>query len=129
MNSEVLKKRYKKFAIDLAFLIKDLQKNTINIAYSNQLIRSFSSPGANYSSVCRAKSTADFTNNLKIVEDELDKSFYFPELVHFFNTAFNAQFDFLIKEVNELLAITVSSILAVRKKNYYLFHTIVNLKS
>jgi four helix bundle protein len=36
---------------------------------SNQLIRSSSSVGANYRASQRAKSTADFINNLKIVEE------------------------------------------------------------
>jgi four helix bundle protein len=117
MNSEDLKKRFKKFAIDVALLIKDLPKNTINTAYSNQLIRSSSSPGANYRAACRAKSTADFINKLKIVEEELDESVYFLELLQYFNPGFNDRFDILIKEGNELLAITVSSILTVKQNS------------
>jgi hypothetical protein len=45
MNSEDLKKRFKKFAIDVALLITELPKNAVNIPYSNQIIRSSSSPG------------------------------------------------------------------------------------
>jgi four helix bundle protein len=116
MNSEDLKKRFKKFAIDVALLIKDLPKNSINIAYSNQLIRSSSSPGANYRAACRAKSAADFINKLKIVEEELDESIYFLELLQFFNSAFNERFNILIKEGNELMAITVSSINTSKSK-------------
>jgi four helix bundle protein len=117
MNSDDLKKRFKQFAIDVALLIKDLPKNTVNTAYSNQLIRSSSSPGANYRAACRAKSTADFVNKLKIVEEELDESVYFLELLLHFNPVFNERFNYLIKEGNELLAITVSSIKTIRKKS------------
>jgi len=117
MNSEDLKKRLKKFAIDVALLIKELPKNTINTPYSNQLIRSSSSPGANYRAACRAKSTADFINKLKIVEEELDESIYFLELLQYFNTIFNDRFNILITEGNELLAITVKSIKTLREKN------------
>jgi four helix bundle protein len=69
-----LKKRFKDFAIAIGEYIQVLPKNTINIAYSNQLIRSSSSPGTNYRSALRGKSTADFIDKLKIVEEELDES-------------------------------------------------------
>jgi four helix bundle protein len=116
MNNEDLKKRFKKFAIDVALLIKELPKNTVNTAYSNQLIRSSSSPGANYRAACRAKSTADFINKLKIVEEELDESVYFLELLQYFKPDFNDHFIILIKEGDELLAITVTSLKTLRKK-------------
>ena len=50
-------------------------------AYVNQLIRCSSSVGANYRASQRAKSTADFINKLKIVEEEADESHYFLELL------------------------------------------------
>ncbi|MGE5355824.1 MAG: four helix bundle protein [Deltaproteobacteria bacterium] len=116
MNSEDLKKRFKKFAIDVALLIKSLPKDGINIPYSNQLIRSSSSPGANYRAACRAKSSADFINKLKIVEEELDESVYFLELLLYFNSSYNDHFNLLIEEGNELLAIIVKSLKASREK-------------
>ena len=110
MSIEGLKKRYMRFAIDSAVLISKLPKNTINNAYCNQLIRSSSSPGANYRAACRAKSTADFINKLKIVEEELDECLYFFELLHHFNPSFEDQFIKLSNENKELLAITVQSL-------------------
>src|SRR5687767_15929734 len=102
-----LKNRYKNFAIATGMLILQLPKSIINTAYSNQLIRSSSSPGTNYRAACRGKSTADFINKLKIVEEELDESIYFLELVQHFNPDFEGQISKLIKESNELLAMTV----------------------
>ena len=113
-----LKTRYKKFAIDVALLIQKVPKNTINIAYSNQLIRSSSSPGTNYRAACRAKSTADFINKLKIVEEELDESIYFLELLEHFNSNLSIELNVLIKEGGELLAITVASLKTSRTKQY-----------
>ena len=115
MSIESLKSRYKRFAIDVALLIKDLPRNTININYSNQLIRCSSSPGANYRAACRAKSTADFINKLKIVEEELDESIYFLELLEHFNAAQETAFKKVTVEGNELLAITVQSIKTCRQ--------------
>ncbi|PCH68040.1 MAG: four helix bundle protein [Bacteroidetes bacterium] len=116
MNSEVLKNRFKNYAIEVALLIRDLPRNTINIPYSNQLIRCSSSPGANYRAACRAKSMRDFINKLKIVEEELDETIYFLELLRYFNSDFRDQIDILIKEGNELLAITVASLKTSRAK-------------
>lgn len=111
-----LKKRHKQFAIDVATLILQLSKSIINTAYSNQLIRSSSSPGTNYRAACRAKSMKDFINKLKIVEEELDESVYFLELLHHFNPDYRDIIDDLIKEGNELLAITITSIKTSRSK-------------
>ena len=111
-----LKKRHTQFAIDVATLILQRPKSVINTAYSNQLIRSSSSPGTNYRAACRAKSMKDFINKLKIVEEELDESVYFLELLHHFNPDHRHIIDELTKEGNELLAITITSIKTARSK-------------
>ena len=56
--------------------------NLVNRAYGNQLIRSASSVGANYRATRRAKSNADFINKFKIVEEELDESLFFLEMIN-----------------------------------------------
>jgi four helix bundle protein len=116
MSIEALKLRFKKFAINNAIFIQNLPKNPINIPYCNQLIRSSSSPGANYRAACRAKSPADFINKLKIVEEELDESVYFLELLDYFNSESATENEIIRKEADELLAITVQSIKTARAK-------------
>lgn len=98
-----LKKRFFQIAINVALLIQKLPKSTINSAYSKQLVRSSSSPGTNYRAATRGKSSADFINKLKIVEEELDESPYFLELLHYFNLEQRPEIEVLIKETNELL--------------------------
>src|SRR5688572_1255836 len=98
MAMQDLKKRYLQFAINVALLIQELPKSIINNAYSNQLIRSSSSPGTNYRAACRGKSTADFINKLKIVEEELDESMYFLEHIQHYSPKFQAQIANLINE-------------------------------
>ena len=62
-----LKSRYKNFAIETGESIQRLPKGILYSAYSNQLIRSSSSPGTNYRAACRGKSAADFIEpNLKL---------------------------------------------------------------
>ena len=117
MSIEELKSRFKKFAIRVAKLIQQLPKSTINNAYCNQLIRSSSSSAANYRAACRGKSPADFINKLKIVEEELDESIFFLEMLEEFNEVETDEINFLVKEGNELLAITVKSIITTRTNN------------
>jgi four helix bundle protein len=110
MNSEDLKRRTKKFAVDAARFCENLKPTYAILAYSKQLIRSSSSVGANYRAACRAKSTADFINKLKIVEEELDESIYFLELIAEIEPSIKENSLLLIKEGNELLSIIVASI-------------------
>jgi len=111
MNSETLKIRTKAYSISIGKLIISLPYNTLNKNYSNQLVRCSSSVGANYRAACRAKSTADFLNKLKIVEDELDESMFFLELLEELKVEIQKNWN----EGNELLSIMVSSIITLRK--------------
>jgi four helix bundle protein len=109
-----LKQRTKRFALDCWILSSQLPKTREFNAYVNQLIRSSSSVGANYRAAQRAKSSADFLNKLKIVEEEIDESDYFLELL--FEVCLIEKLDFepnfqpLMKESKELTAIIVAAI-------------------
>ena len=107
---EAFKNRTKKFAIGIWRLCEKLPKSREYNAYCNQLIRSSSSVGANYRAACRAKSTADFINKLKIVEEEADESMYFSELLMEINEKFSKGVKTLHSEANEILSIIVASI-------------------
>ena len=115
MNSETLKIRTKAYSISIGKLIISLPYNVLNKNYSNQLVRCSSSVGANYRAACRAKSTADFLNKLKIVEEELDESMFFLELLEEFNPDLKVEILKNWKEGNELLSIIVSPIITIRK--------------
>ena len=117
MTAEELKARTKKFAIDGAKLCKVLPNQIPTLFYVRQIIRSSSSVGANYRAPCRAKSTADFINKLKIVEKEADETVFFLELILEFEINFESEIKKLIKEGNEILSICVASINTARKKN------------
>jgi len=110
VNSETLKNRTKKIAIDTAKFCEELKPTYSILAYTKQLIRCSSSVGANYRPACRAKSTADFINKLKIVEEEADESIYFLELISELAPSSREKANLLIKEANELLSIIVASI-------------------
>ncbi len=103
------------FAVAVAKMIDQLPNTLSNQAYFRQLARASSSIGANYRATKRAKSTNDFLNKLKIVEEEADEAVYFLELL----TALNPQYVRLLKpltqEGTEILKMIVASIKKVRE--------------
>jgi four helix bundle protein len=106
MKKEEMLQRTKHYAITNAKLVLDIPYNIVNRNYADQLGRSASSSGANYRAACRAKSKADFINKLKIVEEELDETLFFLELL----VELNQRITPIYKEGNELLSIIVAAI-------------------
>ena len=111
-----MKTRTKKFTIDCAILCSKLPNSREYNAYVNKLIRCSSSVGANYRASQRAKSSADFINKLKIVEEEADESNFFLEILLEINKnqEIKDEMNMLLKEGNEILAIVVASIKTAR---------------
>ena len=97
-----MKARTKKFSIDSDFLSSKLQITREFNVYVNQLIRCSSSVGANYRASQRAKSSADFINKLKIVEEEADESCFFLEIILEINRNQDLKLEIekLLKEAN-----------------------------
>ena len=110
-----LKERTKKFAVDCWLMCQKLPHSREYNAYVNQLLRSSSSVGANYRAAQRAKSTADFINKLKIVEEETDESMYFLELLEEVANQDVGEIKRLRVEANEVLSIIVASINTARR--------------
>ena len=110
-----LNKRKKKFAIDCWHLCANLPHTREYNNYVIQLLKSSSSVGANYRAALRAKSTADFINKLKIVEEEADESVYWLEILMEITDQQSEIINKLHKEAKELLAITVASIKTKRQ--------------
>jgi len=116
MNSDDLKKRLKIFALRIIKLAESLPNNITGKTIGNQIIRSGTSPGANYRSACLGKSDKDFLNKLKMVEEELDETIYWLELIIESDLIKADLLDDLIKENQELFKIIVSSIISMKKK-------------
>ena len=116
MNAIELKKRLQTFALRIIKLTERLPNNITGKMLGNQIIRSGTSPGANYRSACLGKSDKDFLNKLKMVEEELDETLYWLELIIQSELIKEDLLKDLIKENNELLKIIVSSITTMKKK-------------
>ena len=112
MNSKKVDivKRLKTLAVNTGKLCLGLDYNIVNKIYINQIVRCSSSASANYRAACRGKSKADFLNKLRIVEEELDETMHFYELLAEFNENRKQQLRELYIEANELLSIVVASI-------------------
>ena len=76
MTSEELKERLRRFGIRVLKMSDHLPKNYSSLVISRQITRSASSTGANYRAACRSKSSRDFINKLKMVEEELDETLF-----------------------------------------------------
>lgn len=111
---EELKRRTKNFAIDNFRLCQSLPTEFVD--YKRQLIRCSSSVGANYRAACRAKPTKDFINKLKIVEEELDESLFFNEIITELSTDLDPKWKEVYEEGNQLLSILVKSITTLKRK-------------
>jgi len=117
MTKEELISRNKKFAIEVLKIVALLPSNRVHDALVRQLVRSSTSVGANYRAACRAKSTADFINKLKIVEEEADESSYFLDLLSEIDNGKNKEvLNGLLSESNQLTSIYVASLKTMREK-------------
>ena len=114
-----LKVRTKTFALRVIKVVDALPKTRTANVIGNQLLRSGTSVGANYRAACRARSTADFIAKMGIVEEEADESVYWMELLIDSKLMSPPQLSDLIKEANELVAITVIRIPALLRYGGY----------
>lgn len=81
MDKEELKERFRKFSLRIIKMV-DCMPNTIaGNAIAKQVIRSGTSPAANYRAACIAKSSKDFLNKLKMVEEEIDETSHWLSIV------------------------------------------------
>jgi len=116
MDQKDLKERTKQFALRIIRLVEALPKGRTAGVIGRQLLRCGTSVGANYRAACRARSNADFISKMGIVEEEADESLYWMELLIEAEIVESVKLESLMKEANEILAMTVSSIKTARKR-------------
>lgn len=117
MNKEEMKRRTKQFALRVIRLVESLPRGQTAVVIGRQLLRSGTSVGANYRAACRAKSTADFISKMGTVEEEADESLYWMELLIETGMVKPEPLESLMKEADELLAITVASINTAKRRS------------
>ena len=115
MTKEEMKNRTKKYALRVIKAVQALPNDRVANVLGSQFLRAGTSVGANYRAVCRAKSTADFLNKLKIVEEECDESLYWMEMLIESGSLKPKLGDSLMNEGAEILSMVVASIKTARR--------------
>jgi four helix bundle protein len=116
MDRDELKIRLKQFALRVIKLVDNMPKTRSGNALANQIIRSGTSPYANYCAACIGKSEKDFLNKLKMVEEELDETAHWLELIMDSGMIQRERLLELHSENLELLKIITRSIITMREK-------------
>ena len=114
MNEREFQRRTKTLALQAIRLTDLLPKTATADVLFRQLLRSATSVGANYRAACRARSSADMINKLRIVEEEADESIYWMELLAESGVIPLACLSDLMKQADEIVAMTVASIKTLR---------------
>ena len=116
---ENLKRRTKKFAIDVIKSSRQLPDSTEYRIIKGQVIRSSCSVAANYRAASRAISTKPMYSKMKIVEEESDESQFWLEILDELldvSEKDNLALGILMQESAELTAIFSSSVRSLRSR-------------
>lgn len=81
MNQAELKERMTTFGVNIIKIVNIMPNSVAGLAIAKQIVRSGTSPSANYRAACLAKSDKDFVNKLKMVEEELDETCHWLEMI------------------------------------------------
>ena len=87
-----------------------------SVALAKQIIRSGTSPSANYRAACLAKSDKDFINKLKMVEEELDETCHWLDLILRSQIMPVSILQPMVQEANELSNIISKSIVTMKTR-------------
>ena len=109
MTPKEVQARTKALAFRMMNLVDALPRSTPGQVIVPQLLRSATSVGANYRAACRAQSHAEFAAKLSVVVEEADESHYWLELLHESKQMKPERFSELLKESNEIVAISVTA--------------------
>jgi len=111
-----LRERLKEYALRIIRLYESLPKHGAVHVVTHQLLRSGTSPGAQYREACRAKSNADFISKIEGSSQELDESDYWLELLIDGGFVTKSKLQSLRDETQELISIFVSMALKAKSR-------------
>jgi four helix bundle protein len=115
MDAKEFKDRTMKFGLSVIDLVESVPSRLVSDVLSRQLVRSATSVGANYRAACRAKSPADFIYKVELVEEEIDESAYWLEVIARKSISKSPSLAPLRREADELTALVVASIRTAKR--------------
>ncbi len=110
MRMAGLRDRTKQFALRVIRLYAALPESPLRQVLGKQVLRSGTSVAANFREASRARSDAEFIAKFGIVEQELDETMLWVELLVESDIVENQKLQPLRQEAEELLKITVAAI-------------------
>ena len=109
MDSEELKNRTKRFAIEIIHFLQTLPKSDEIKIIKGQLVRAATSVAANYPAACRSRSKNEFYSKICIVVEESDESLFWLEVLEESKLADGEKLQLLKNEAQELVQIFSST--------------------
>jgi four helix bundle protein len=109
MDAVEMQQRTFDFSVRVVRLVRALPKTVEGRAVGAQLVRAGTSVGANYRASCKARSKAEFVAKIGVVEEEVDESAYWMELIIATNMLKPALVEVLLNEARELRRMTGKS--------------------
>ena len=114
-KSEILDKCIA-FSVKINKLRKYLREEQHEYNNSDQIQRSGTSIGANYSEACDAESKADFVHKLHIALKEANETMYWLKVLYGSELISKNQYDELMLDVEEMYRILTASIKTAKSK-------------
>src|SRR3989338_6733198 len=105
-----------KFGVRVIKLVNKFPKTPAGFAIASQLIRSATSIGANFLEAQDASSRKDFTQKLSIALREAKETLYWLRIVKMTELIHEDLLEKEIEEINEIVAILVSSVKSSKRK-------------
>ena len=107
---EEMKKRTKKFGVDVILFCDSLKQCKATSVITYQLIKSATSTGANYRAAYRGRSQAEFFSKISIVVEEADESLFWLEIIDDSKPSSDQpELDRLLNECTEIVKIVTKS--------------------
>ena len=116
MTKDELRERMTDFAVRIVKMVDSLPPSIAGNAIARQIVRSGTSPSANYRAACLAKSDKDFINKLKMVEEELDETTHWLDIIMRSQMLKESRLKPLHQECCELLNIIAKSIVTTKTR-------------
>lgn len=116
MTQDELKERLTNFAVRIVKMVDQMPNTISSNAIAKQIVRSGTSPSANYRAACLGKSDKDFLNKLKMVEEELNETSHWLTIIMRSEILSPSRVENLYTENIELLRIIVRSITTTKNR-------------
>ena len=115
-NDNVIVNKSFDFAVRIVRLYRHLSDEKREFILSKQLLRSGTSIGANVAEAIRGQSYADFISKLSIALKEANETAYWLKLLYKTDYLTDKEYDSIIHDADEIIAILVS-IIKTKKQN------------